>query len=56
MCVLCSLVVRNCIICYEPLPDANFAKGNLTKEEFISLCKEVLEHNGYEVGGQIQTA
>lgn len=29
--------------------DANLAKSGLTVYEFISLCKEVLEHNGYTV-------
>jgi 5-methylcytosine-specific restriction endonuclease McrA len=30
-------------------PQINMAKSNLTDEEFISLCKEVLEHQGYKV-------
>ena len=29
--------------------EANMAKSNLTVEEFISLCQEVLTHNGYKV-------
>lgn len=29
--------------------DANQAKSHMTVEEFVGLCKEVLEHNGYEV-------
>lgn len=29
--------------------DANLAKNVLLKEEFIDLCKRVLEHNGYKV-------
>lgn len=27
----------------------NSAKGDMTPEEFIALCKSVLEHNGYKV-------
>jgi 5-methylcytosine-specific restriction endonuclease McrA len=30
-------------------PDANSAKSALSLEDFIQLCKEVLEHNGYNV-------
>jgi 5-methylcytosine-specific restriction endonuclease McrA len=30
-------------------PEANFAKGNLLVEEFINLCKEVLEYNNYTI-------
>ena len=30
-------------------PEANFAKGCLNIEDFFSLCKEVLEYNGYKV-------
>lgn len=29
--------------------NANMAKTNMTKDEFIALCKKVLIHNGYEV-------
>lgn len=29
--------------------DANQSKTNLTIEEYIALCKEVLEFNGYEI-------
>lgn len=29
--------------------EANMAKGDLSVEEFIELCQDVLEHNGYEV-------
>lgn len=29
--------------------EANQAKSDLTVDEFIALCKDVLEHNGYEV-------
>lgn len=29
--------------------DANLAKSGLFLEDFIQLCKEVLEHNGYKV-------
>lgn len=29
--------------------EANRAKHSLLNEEFITLCKEVLQHNGYEV-------
>lgn len=38
--------LQNCgLTCTE----ANFAKHDLSVEEFIQLCKEVLEHNGYKV-------
>lgn len=30
-------------------PEANDAKGAHLVEEFLELCKDVLEHNGYEV-------
>jgi len=30
-------------------PEANFAKGNLSVEEFIELCKDVLHNFGYKV-------
>jgi len=30
-------------------PYANRAKNDLTVDEFIELCKDVLEHNGYKV-------
>lgn len=30
-------------------PEANFAKRDLTVEQFIDFCKEVLKHNGYTV-------
>lgn len=33
--------------------DANMAKGDLLFEDFIKLCKDVLEHNGYIV--QVKT-
>ena len=29
--------------------EANMAKSNLTVEEFLALCKDVLTNNGYEV-------
>lgn len=29
--------------------DVNLCKRNLTPEEFIELCKDVVEYNGYEV-------
>ena len=29
--------------------DANIAKGNLSIDDFISLCKEILIHHGYNV-------
>lgn len=29
--------------------DANIAKYNKTSEEFISLCREILENNGYKI-------
>jgi len=31
------------------VPEANVAKGDLSVKEFIQLCKDVLEHNGYTV-------
>ena len=38
--------LNNCqITCRE----ANYAKGDLTMHEFISLCKDVLIHNGYQI-------
>lgn len=30
-------------------PQVNLAKSNLTDEEFIALCKEVLEYRGFQV-------
>ena len=33
------------IACYE----ANQAKGNLTVDEALELCKEILEHHGYNI-------
>ena len=30
-------------------PEANYAKGNLTVDEFIELCTDVLENFGYKV-------
>ena len=30
-------------------PEANLSKTNLTVDEYLALCKEVLEHNGYTV-------
>lgn len=33
--------------------EANMAKGDLLMEDFISLCKEVLMHNGYMVEKRI---
>ena len=33
--------------------DANFAKRDLSVEEFITLCKKVLENNGYDVKKRI---
>lgn len=29
--------------------EANMAKNNMTNEEFIELCKDVLKHHGYEI-------
>jgi hypothetical protein len=29
--------------------DVNIAKSNLTEEEFIQLCKDVLLHHGYKI-------
>lgn len=31
------------------IPSVNYAKSDLTVDEFISLCKSVLEYNGYTV-------
>ncbi len=31
------------------LKEANQAKSDLTKEEFLALCVKVLQHNGYKV-------
>ena len=31
------------------IPSVNYAKNDLTIDEFISLCKSVLEYNGYTV-------
>lgn len=31
------------------IPIANQAKTDLTLEEYLDLCKQVLEHNGYTV-------
>lgn len=30
-------------------PEANRSKTDLTLDEYLALCKEVLEYNGYEV-------
>lgn len=30
-------------------PEVNDAKGALLPEEFVALCRDVLEHHGYEV-------
>ena len=30
-------------------PEVNVAKGDLSVEEFIELCKDVLKHNGYTI-------
>ena len=30
-------------------PEANLSKTNLTVDEYLALCKEVLEYNGYTV-------
>ena len=38
--------IENCNIIDKQV---NVAKRDLTNEEFISLCKEVLEHNGFDV-------
>lgn len=31
------------------IPSANYSKHDLTIEEYLSLCKQVLEHHGYTV-------
>ena len=31
------------------VPEANQAKSDLSVDEFLELCKDVLEHNGYSV-------
>ena len=33
--------------------DANMAKGDLLLDDFIKLCKDVLEHNGYSVNKKV---
>jgi hypothetical protein len=33
-------------------PQLNTAKSDLTNEEFLNLCKEVLEHHGYQINRQ----
>lgn len=33
--------------------EVNMAKSNLSVDDFIQLCKDVLEHNGYEVNAQV---
>jgi len=38
--------ISNLGICVS---EVNKAKGNMTKDEFINLCKRVLSHNGYIV-------
>jgi 5-methylcytosine-specific restriction endonuclease McrA len=30
-------------------PETNYAKHNMTNEELIELCKDILTHNGYKV-------
>ena len=40
--------VDNCAILTK---NVNFAKHNLTNEEFIQLCKDVLIHQGYTIKG-----
>jgi len=41
-----SDTIDNCqITCKE----ANFAKGDLSMDEFINLCKDVLTHHGYDI-------
>ena len=39
------------ILCTE----ANQAKGHLTDEEFIELCKEVVIHKGYKIYKPLDT-
>lgn len=31
------------------IPIVNASKSNMTVEEYLALCKEVLEYNGYKV-------
>lgn len=31
------------------IPKANYSKSDLTVEEYLDLCKQVLEYNGYKV-------
>jgi CRISPR/Cas system Type II protein with McrA/HNH and RuvC-like nuclease domain len=31
------------------IPIVNASKSNMTVEEYLNLCKEVLEYNGYKV-------
>jgi DNA-binding CsgD family transcriptional regulator len=35
--------------------EANRAKSNMTPDEFLNLCKQVLEHNGYNVNKRANT-
>lgn len=35
-------------------PEVNFAKRDLSVEEFLNLCKEILEHNGYSVSNALK--
>jgi 5-methylcytosine-specific restriction endonuclease McrA len=38
--------IDNLAVCTK---DANQAKGTMTVEEFLVLCKQVLQHNGYKI-------
>ena len=29
--------------------DANTAKGDMSVDELVDLCKDILQHNGYEI-------
>lgn len=33
----------------KTISEANVAKGNMTNEELVILCKEICEHFGYKV-------
>ena len=42
--------IENANICTK---EANLAKSDLSLEDFINLCKSVLEHNGYDVNKKV---
>ena len=38
--------MENCALTSK---EANAAKSDLSKDEFLKLCEDVLKHNGYKV-------